>query len=149
MGPPPPPSPMGSILTSFWFTLPFFFFLKKKSVSVTCVLAFTPNAQKELCRFRSGRTRRNPCYQPSRSAQWPLVWTCRPSILPPGGGFGLDFQAFAATKLELTTSCGLGPVYFGDTVLEVRSLGPRVNAAVMSSDPAKRAFVSRVPISHS
>lgn len=77
------------------------------------------------------------------------MWTCRLSILPPGGGFGLDFQAFAATKLELTTSCGLGPVYFGDTVLEVRSLGPRVNTAAMSSDPAKGAFVSRVPISHS
>lgn len=50
---------------------------------------------------------------------------------------GLNVQAFAATELKFTTSCAFGTVYLGDKVLEVRSLGPRINAAVMLLDSPK------------
>lgn len=71
------------------------------------------------------------------TAQWSIVWLCHPSVQSPSDGFWVDFQAFAVTKLEFTTSCGFGPVYLGGKVLEVRLLGQRVKASVRWSDTAE------------
>lgn len=101
-----------------------FFFQKENYIYKVLVGMYPPCAQKELCFSQSVCTEK-PCYQSAGAAQWPVVRIRRPVVLPPGGGFGLDFQAFEATKtFEATKLLCVWGILFGGQGARSEVAGP-------------------------